>query len=55
MTRYVKTHGNYAPGQQKERAYQWPVDKTQHRFGLGELRDLDGAKKCLHPERKELE
>jgi len=24
---YKKTHGNYDPGEQKKRDYQWPVNK----------------------------
>jgi EF-hand domain-containing family member B len=49
---YLKTHGDFAPGQQKERGYNWPVDKTDHRFGYVENeRELNGAAKCLQPER----
>ena len=33
---YAKTHGNFAPGEQKTRDYTWQVDKTKHRFGYGE-------------------
>ena len=50
---YIRTHGNYAPGQQKERGYQWPLDKTQHSFGLAEHKVLDGVAKAIHPERQE--
>lgn len=25
---YKKTHGNFGPGEQKEREYQWPFDKN---------------------------
>lgn len=49
---YLKTHGDYAPGQQKQRGYNWPVDKTNHRFGYVENeRELNGAAKCVQPER----
>lgn len=49
---YLKTHGAFAPGQQKDRAYNWPVDKTSHRFGYVENeRELNGAAKCVQPER----
>ena len=49
---YLKTHGDFAPGQQKERSYNWPVDKTDHRFGYVENeRELNGAAKCVQPER----
>lgn len=33
---YNKTHGNFAPGEQRNREYNWTLDKTQHRFGYGE-------------------
>jgi hypothetical protein len=33
---YKKTHGNFAPGEQKDRQYQWDIDVIKHRFGYGE-------------------
>jgi len=49
---YLKTHGDFAPGQQKERGYNWPIDKNDHRFGYVEFdRELNGAAKCVQPER----
>lgn len=33
---YIKTHGNFASGEQKDRGYTWNFDKTAHRFGYGE-------------------
>ena len=33
---YNKTHGNFAPGEQRNRDYNWKVDTTSHRFGYGE-------------------
>jgi hypothetical protein len=33
---YIKTHGNFASGEQKDRNYNWNFDKTTHRFGYGE-------------------
>jgi hypothetical protein len=33
---YTKTHGNFAPGEQRSREYNWNLDKTKHRFGYGE-------------------
>jgi len=49
---YLKTHGNYEPGQQKERGYKWPVDKSNFRFGYQENdREENGAAKCVQPER----
>lgn len=53
---YNKTHGNFAPGEQRNRDYNWNgagVDKTQHRFGYGEQRLLNGAAMSIHAERFE--
>jgi EF-hand domain-containing family member B len=50
---YNKTHGNFAPGEQRNRDYNWQVDKTQHRFGYGEQRLLNGAAMSIHNERFE--
>jgi len=33
---YNKTHGNFGPGEQRNREYNWSVDKASHRFGYGE-------------------
>jgi hypothetical protein len=33
---YIKTHGNFASGEQRDRGYTWNFDKTAHRFGYGE-------------------
>jgi hypothetical protein len=33
---YLKTHGNFKPGEQKNRQYNMPFDKTNHSFGYGE-------------------
>lgn len=30
---YIKSHGSYRPGEQKNRDYDWPVDPNQVRFG----------------------
>ena len=48
---YSKTHGNFAPGEQKARDYKWPVDSNQHRFGYGEQKLLGGAAMSIHSER----
>lgn len=48
---YVKTHGNFASGEQKDRNYEWNFDKTAHRFGYGEQRLLNGAAMSIHAER----
>jgi len=31
---YKRSHGNFAPGEQKHRGYQWPVDPSSFRFGV---------------------
>lgn len=48
---YIKTHGNFASGEQKDRGYSWNFDKSSHRFGYGEQRLLNGAAMSLHNER----
>ena len=30
---YIRSHGSYRPGEQKDRHYNWPVDPTTTRFG----------------------
>jgi hypothetical protein len=44
---YTKTHGLTDPGEQKDRNYNWPVDKNQHVFGRPQGIEMDGAKKSL--------
>jgi len=45
---YNKTHGLTDPGQQKDRQYNWTVDKDNHVFGKrDDNREADGAKKTL--------
>jgi hypothetical protein len=41
------------PATQKDRSYNWNVDKNKHRFGYAEQKILNGAAHSLHPERKE--
>ena len=48
---YKKTHGNFAPGEQVDREYIWPVDKTSYRFGYGEPIQVAGVARSLHAER----
>ena len=50
---YIKTHGNFASGEQKDRNYNWNFDKTTHRFGYGEQRLINGAAMSIHAERFE--
>jgi hypothetical protein len=33
---YRKTHGNYQPGEQKKRDYNWKMNPDDHIFGYGE-------------------
>lgn len=48
---YNKTHGNFGPGEQRDREYNWPVEKAAHSFGYGEKKLLNGAAMSLHSER----
>ena len=50
---YRKTHGNYAPGEQKQREYNWKFNPSEHTFGYGEKKVLNGASLALHNERHE--
>lgn len=50
---YRKTHGNYDPGEQRSRDYNWKFDQKEHIFGYAEKRVLDGAKQALQAERAE--
>jgi hypothetical protein len=48
---YNRTHGNFGPGEQRDREYQWPVQKEAHAFGYGEKKVLGGAAMSLQSER----
>lgn len=48
---YKKTHGNFRPGEQKDREYKWDIDVVKHRFGYGEKAQFNGAAISLHQER----
>jgi len=50
---YKRTHGNYAPGEQKARNYDWNFNPSDHCFGYGEKKVLNGAAMALHNERLE--
>ena len=52
---YKRTHGNFAPGEQKLRDYNWKFDPATHRFGYAEKKNLNGAAKALTFERLEEE
>ena len=44
---YNKTHNYTLPGEQKDREYNWPVDKNNFVFGKGDNIEADGVKKSL--------
>lgn len=50
---YVKTHGQYHPGEQRQRGYNWEsagIDKDTHAFGVTERHPYyDGVSKALNP------
>ena len=47
---YVKTHGNYECGEQKNRNYNWKFDVNEHVFGKKSKIPLNGAKNCIQPD-----
>ena len=53
MLLYSKTHGPSEPGEQKDREYNWPVDKTQWVFGKPQIIERDGCKKSLTTDKLE--
>jgi hypothetical protein len=50
---YKRTHGNFDPGEQKKREYDWNFNPGEHRFGFGEKKVLNGAAMAIHNERPE--
>lgn len=59
---YKKTHGNFGPGEQRSREYDWASNPRvaagtsnvkAHAFGYGEQKLLNGAAKSIQPERIE--
>lgn len=52
---YRRTHGSFESGEQESRDYDWArtqvKDPHEFRFGLKLDAEIDGAKKCIHPER----
>jgi len=40
---YRKTHGNFNPGEQKKRDYNWGFEPADHIFGYSEKKVLNGA------------
>lgn len=47
---YYKSHGVTEAGEQIKRDYNWPIDKNNHRFGLPDPKQLNGAAISLQPE-----
>jgi len=51
---YTKSHGSYAPGEQRDREYKWnnaTIDKGNHRFGKKEKNPLtNGVSLSMNPE-----
>jgi len=45
--RYLKTHNISEPGHQKDREYNWPIDKNNFIFGKDVKKELEGTKKSL--------
>ncbi len=51
---YKKTHGNYDPGEQKQRSYNWGgINALTQKFGKFEPKLLNGAAQAAHAERFE--
>ena len=44
---YKTTHGLTEPGEQKNRNYNWSVDKNKHAFGKPQIMEYNGTKKSL--------
>jgi len=47
---YIRSHGMYDAGEQRNRNYQWPFNPNQHVFGKTEKLIADEGKFCLQPE-----
>ena len=48
---YLKSHGSYEPGQQKDREFKWNVDPTDFRFGKVEKNPVHKEiVQIMHPE-----
>ena len=45
--RYLKTHNLSDPGYQKDREYNWPVDKHNYVFGKPQVLEFGGTEKSL--------
>ena len=47
---YIRSHGMYDAGEQRDRKYQWPFNPNQHVFGKTEKLVHDEGRFCLQPE-----
>jgi hypothetical protein len=48
MELYKRSHGSYAPGEQRRRGYEWPVDPEMTRFGAkGDTIAFNGVSKNI--------
>ncbi len=45
--RYLKTHNISDPGYQKDREYNWPVDKKSFVFGKSQKLEFEGTEKSI--------
>lgn len=46
---YIRSHGSYAPGEQRDRHYKWPVDPVTTRFGVkGDTIAFGGVSKNIN-------
>merc|ERR1719387_2203154 len=48
---YIKTHGNYAPGEMVDRKYHWPIDRGEFAFGVTDKNACDSVKAALAMDR----
>lgn len=48
---YLKSHGSFQPGEQKNREFEWNVDPTDFRFGKVEKNPVHNQMyQVMHPE-----
>ncbi|CAK69382.1 unnamed protein product (macronuclear) [Paramecium tetraurelia] len=47
---YLKSHGNFEAGEQKNREYNWKINPNDYRFGKKEEREQEQVKKILQHE-----
>lgn len=48
---YLKSHGSFEPGEQKNREFEWNVNPAEYRFGKGEKNPVHNEMyQVMHPE-----